>query len=234
VVSSVHRWPQGVAAGSMEVDCRCGMMTDMHGDLRYLVHFFNDERYLFKTVTMPGGPKAEDICNAVSSQRGWFWLRYSPKERDGYLQRRRFVERAMYEDHTRSYGGLQEKAPVYFYLIPNLTAGRAIDLARQRTTYGETEPRVVMVAIEDIEDTTNMTFTLNDSHTAYRKRTMEAGLDFGGDSDVPVALPDHGRVFPFAMIEQIHHVYAARRISYEVQVWDHQVLERLQHAFVRP
>jgi hypothetical protein len=206
------------------------MMNPMDRDLRFLVHFFNDERYLFKTITMAGPSHADDICQRITSQRGWFWMRFSPSERRGYLSRRHFVERAMYEDFTQRYGSLKEKVPVYFYLVPNITEQKAMELARQRTRHGETEPRVLMVELRDIEDITNMTFTLNDSHVAYRRRVMEAGMDFGGDTAVPEVLPDHDRVFPFSMIGPIHRRYAAHRISYEVQIWDHERLADLKYT----
>jgi hypothetical protein len=207
-------------------------MRSMQGELRYLVHFFNDERYLFKTITMADDAHADDICSAITLHRGWFWVRFSPSERRGYLERRRFVEEAMYDDYTRGYGALEERVPIYFYLVPDLSEQKAIEMARQRATQGEAEPHVLMVEIRDIDDTRNVTFTLNDSHTAYRARMKAAGLSFGGDSDVRVGLPDHGKVFPFSMLEQVHRVYGPQGITYEVQVWDHRIVEGLRS--VRP
>jgi hypothetical protein len=86
---------------------------------------------------------------------------------------------------------------------------------------------VLLVEIHDIEDTRNVTFTVNDSHTAYRRRMKAAGLDFGGAVEVPDALPDHDRIFPFSMIESVHRRYEARPIRYEVQVWDRHMLGSL-------
>ena len=146
----------------------------MDDDLRFLVHFFNDREYLFKTITMAGISQVDEICDRISSQKGWFWPRFAPSERQFYLARRLFVERALYEDYTREYGSLKEKIPVYFYLYPGITAPQVLEMARQRMRQGETEPHVLIVKIQDIEDTRNITFTLNDSHTAYWKRAMEA------------------------------------------------------------
>jgi hypothetical protein len=209
-----------------------GMMRHMQPDLRYLVHFFNDERFLFKTITMAGASRADDICNVITANKGWHWIRFAPSERHDYLKRRRFVEEAMYQDFTREHGDLKETVPIYFYLIPNITERTAIELAQQRTRHDEAEPRVVMVKTQDIDDTRNVTFTLNDSHNAYRKRIIDAGLKFGGHTDVPVALPDHDKVFPFSMIEQLHHDYAARQIRYEIQVWDHQLPEKMPYELL--
>jgi hypothetical protein len=209
------------------------MTKNMDHDLQYLVHFFNDQQHLFKTITMAGASQVDEICNTISAQKGWFWGRFSQSERQGYMKRRLFVERALYDDYTREYGGLKEKVPVFFYLIPQLTKQKALELARQRTNHGETAPQVLMVMIADIEDTSNITFTLNDSHRSYWKKIKEAGLAFGGEVNVPVVLPDHNKVFPFSMIEQIHRKYKAQEIRYEIQIWDYQVLEKVNYTILR-
>jgi hypothetical protein len=204
----------------------------MDVDLQFLVHFFNDREYLFKTITMAEMSRVDEICNKISSQKGWYWPRFTQSERQGYLERRRFVEKELYEDYTQEYGSLKEKIPVYFYLYPTITKQKAIALGQQRMRQGETGPHILMVKIQDIEDIKNITFTLNDSHTAYWKRTMQAGLKFGGDVNVPVVLPDHNKVFPFSMIEQIHQKYKAQEIKYEVQIWDYQLLEQIRYTIL--
>jgi ribosomal protein L35AE/L33A len=202
----------------------------MDSDLQFLVHFFNNKEYLFKTITMADISQMDEICNTISSQRGWYWPRFAQSERHDYLKRRLFVEKALYEDFTQSYGSLKEKIPVFFYLYPNITAQKAIQLAQQRTRHNEKEPQVMMVKIQDIEDTKNITFTLNDSHTAYWKRAMEAGIKCRGDGYKPIVLEDHNKVFPFSMIEQLHQKYRAQQITYEVQIWDYQLLEKLSYT----
>ncbi len=204
----------------------------MDDDLQYLIHFFNDKEYLFKSITMAGVSQVDEICNTISSQKGWFWIRFSQSERQDYLKRRLFVERALYDDYTREYGSLKEKVPVFFYLIPNITKQKVIELVRQRTRHGETEPQVLMAKIADIEDTTNITFTLNDSHTAYWKRIREAGIGFGGEVNIPVVLPDHNKIFPFSMIEQIHWKYKAQGMRYEIQIWDYQLLAKMKYTIL--
>jgi len=208
------------------------MTKNMDNDLKYLIHFFNDEQYLFKTITMAGVSHVDQICNMISSQKGWFWKRFSQSERQHYMKRRLFVEKALYDDYTREYGSLKEKIPVFFYLIPKITKQKAIESAQQRTMHGETEPQLLMVKIADIEDTTNITFTLNDSHTAYWKRIKEAGIEFGGEENVPVVLPDHNKVFPFSMIEQLHQKYKLRGMRYEVQIWDYQLLDEMRYTII--
>ena len=61
---------------------------------------------------------------------------------------------------------------------------------------------------------------------------MEAGIKFGGDVNVPVVLPDHNKVFPFSMIEQIHRKYKAQGMRYEIQIWDYQLLEKISYTIL--
>ena len=208
------------------------MMKNMDDDLQFLTHFFNDIEYLFKTTTMAGISQVDDICNRISSQKGWYWRRYAQSERHDYLKRRLFVEKELYEGYTQEYGSLKEKIPVYFYLYPNITKQKAIDLGQQRTRHDEIAPQILMVKIQDIEDTKNITFTLNDSHTAYWKKATESGIKCRGDGNGHVVLPDHNKVFPFSMIEQIHRKYKAQEMSYEIQIWDYQLLEKISYTIL--
>jgi hypothetical protein len=204
----------------------------MDNDLKFLVHFFNDKEYLFKTITMAGIAQVDDICNQISIQKGWYWPRFAKSERSDYLKRRLFVEKELYEDYTQEYGSLKEKIPVYFYLYPNLTKQKAMEMGQQRMRHGEMELHILLVKIQDIQDTKNMTFTLNDSHTAYWKRAMESGIKCRGDGNGHVVLQDHGKVFPFSMIEQIHLKYKEQPVNYEIQVWDYQLLEKINYTIL--
>lgn len=204
----------------------------MDDDLQFLVHFFHDSEYLFKTITMADISRVDDICNRISSRKGWYWGRYAPSERQDYLKRRRFVEKELYEGYTQEYGSLKEKIPVYFYLYPGITKQQAVERAQQRTRHNEIEPHILMVKIQDLADTKNITFTLNDSHTAYWKKTIESGIACRGDGKGPVVLQDHNRVFPFSMIEQIHRKYKAQELSYEIQIWDYQLLENMRYTIL--
>ena len=204
----------------------------MDSELEFLVHFFNDSAYLFKTISMAEADQVDAVCDAIVAQRGWFGGRFAASERADYLTMRRFVERSLYEDYTQAYGPLKETIPVFFYLYPNMTAQRAMELAQERTRHSEAQAHVLMVRIEEIAETANITFTLNDSHTAYWQRATEAGIKCRGYAKDPVVLPDHNRVFPFAMIEEMHRKYRAQRIAYEVQVWDTQLLERLTYRIL--
>jgi ribosomal protein L35AE/L33A len=148
------------------------------------------------------------------------------------LNRRRFVEKELFDEYTQEYGRLKEKVPVYFYLYPQITTQKAVALSQQRTKHAEAEPGVLMVKIRDLEDITNITFTLNDSLTAYRKKTIDAGIKCRGPQPDGIVLPDHNKVFPFSMIEEIHRKYAKQDMVYEVQVWDYELLERISYTIL--
>jgi hypothetical protein len=204
----------------------------MDSDLQFLVHFFNNKEYLFKTITMAEASQVDEICNTISSQRGWYWPRFAQSERHDYLKRRLFVEKTLYQDYTQEYGSLKEKVPVYFYLYPNITEQKALELALQRTSHNEIKPHVLVLKIQDFEDTKNITFTLNDSHIAYWKRALESGIKCRGDGNGHVVLQDHNKVFPFSMIEQLHQKYKAQKINYEIQIWDYRLLETLSYKII--
>lgn len=204
----------------------------MDNDLQFLIHFFNNKEYLFKTIIMAENSQVDEICNRISSEKGWYWVRFSQSDRHDYLKRRQFVERELYEGYTQEYGSLKEKIPVYFYLYPGITKQKAIERGQQRSRHGEIEPQILMVRVQDIEDTKNITFTLNDSFTAYWKKAMESGIKCRGDGNGHVVLPDHNKVFPFSMIEQIHRKYKAQAISYEIQIWDYQLLEKISYTIL--
>jgi hypothetical protein len=41
----------------------------MHRDLQFLIHFYNDKAYLFKTITMAGASQWDEICDKITSQK---------------------------------------------------------------------------------------------------------------------------------------------------------------------
>jgi hypothetical protein len=208
------------------------MTNMMDEDLRYLIHFFTDKEHLFKTIMMAEACQIDEISDTFVSQKGWYWGRYAKSERYDYLNRRRFVEKELFDGYTQEYGRLKEKVPVYFYLYPKITTQRAIALGQQRTKHEEVEPGILMVKIQDIQDITNITFTLNDSCTAYWQKTMEAGIKCRGPQPNGIILPDHNKIFPFSMIEEIHRKYAKQDMVYEVQVWDYELLERMSYTIL--
>jgi hypothetical protein len=204
----------------------------MDKDLQYLIHFFTDKERLFKTITMAEACQIDEISDRFVSQKGWYWGRYAKTEREDYLHRRRFVERELFDGYTQEYGRLKEKVPVYFYLYPKLTPRQSIALGQQRTQHEEAEPGILLVTIQDIAEITNITFTLNDSFTAYWKKCIEAGINCRGPQPAGIVLPDHNKVFPFSRIEEIYRKYSKQVLVYEVQVWDYELLERIHYTIL--
>jgi hypothetical protein len=207
-------------------------MNNMDEDLQYLIHFFTDKEHLFKTITMAEACQIDEINDKFVSQKGWYWGRYSKSERFDYLNRRRFVEKELYDGYTREYGRLKEKVPVYFYLYPKITIQEAIAKGQQRTKHEEVKPGILMIKTQDIDEITNITFTLNDSFTAYWKKAIEAGINCRGPQPDGIVLPDHNKVFPFSRIEEIHRKYTKQDMIYEVQIWDYELLERIRYTIL--
>lgn len=67
-----------------------------------------------------------------------------------------------------------------------------------------------MVRIEDIGETENITFTLNDSHTACWQRAIDAGIDCGGDGKGRVVLRQSSRTGKAGTATNFHHMHKAR------------------------
>lgn len=204
----------------------------MDEDLQYLIHFFTDPEHLFKTITMADACQMDEISDKVAAQKGWFWGRFAKSERYDYLNRRRFVEKELFDEYTQVYGMLKEKAPVYFYLYPQITPQKAIAKAYQRTEHEEAAPRILMLEIQNIDDLSNITFTLNDSFTAYWQKAVQAGIHCRGPQPNQIVLPDHNKVFPFWMIEELYRKYAKQDIHFEVQIWDYALLERMSYIIL--
>jgi hypothetical protein len=200
----------------------------MTADLKFLIHFFNDRRYLFKTITMADAAQTEDIGGAVVSGKGWFFERFTKDQLPYYLKRRRFVEHELFTGYEKEYGRLAGRIPVYFYLFPGMTRGKALEMARKRAEHGETVPKVCLLEMRELPDAGRVTFTLHDSFTAYRIQAMDSGIPCRPEERDRPVLPDHNKIFPLSMIGQIQAKYRELNPYYEVQIWDPQLLTRVQ------
>jgi hypothetical protein len=196
-------------------------------ELQLLIHFYNDEKFLFKTIMMQDTESIEDICDAISINKGWHFGRFTKSDREYYLNRRKYVEELLYGEYSKEYGYLKERIPVYFYLFPNMTKEKVKELAQKRTEYGELSPKVLMIKIRDLQDIRNITFTINDSFTSYRGKAIEAGIKLREEEKGREYLPDHNKIFPFSKITQIHKIYKDRDPYYEIQIWDYKILENI-------
>jgi hypothetical protein len=77
-----------------------------------------------------------------------------------------------------------------------------------------------------------VTFTLNDSFTAYWEKAIDAGIKCRAEEKDRIVLRDHNKVFPFSAIEQIHRKYKTQWMYYEVQVWDYELLEKICYTIL--
>jgi hypothetical protein len=201
-------------------------------ELQYLIHFFTDMKFLFKTITMECADKYEEVSEAIASKKGWYFCRYTKSDWNDYLNRRIFVEKELYIEYSKEYGKLKENIPVYFYLYPNITKEKAVDLAKQRMNYNELTPRILFLKIQELRNISNITFTLNDSFTSYWKKAIESGIKCRDEEKGREVLPDHNKIFPFSRIEHIHRVYKEKNPYYEVQIWDYEILEKLNYEIL--
>ena len=97
------------------------------------------------------------------------------------------------------------------------------DRLHQRQQYGELNTKYLFIDIQDLVDTTHISFTLCDSHRSYREALIQQGLS-ADESTTPHT--DHGTVFH---IHELAEVYARNEaedgLYFEVQVWDLEILE---------
>ena len=187
---------------------------------------------LFKTITMVKEDRIEEISDVITSNKGWYSHRYGKDDRQDYIKRRKFVEKELYTAYVNKYGILKEIIPVYFYIYPNISKERAIEMAQQRTKYNELAPNVLFIKILDLKDISNITFTLNDSFTSYWKKAIESGIKCREEENGREVLPDHNKIFPLTKIEQIHRKYKEKNPYYEVQIWDYKILDDVPYEIL--
>ena len=87
----------------------------------------------------------DEICDQLVFQQGWYWGRYAKSEREDYLQRRRFVEKTLFDEYRQAYRRLKQKVPVYFYFYPKLTIQKAMELAQLRTKHEDSRLDLLML-----------------------------------------------------------------------------------------
>ena len=70
--------------------------------LKYLIHYYNDDKYLFKTIMMYSKYELNKISNNIVKNKNWYWVRYRKKDRDIYYNRKCFVEKTMKNDFEKN------------------------------------------------------------------------------------------------------------------------------------
>lgn len=198
-------------------------------NLRVMLHHYSQVEYLFTTITMYADEERDRMCDDIAATKTWYWGRYAPGNRRHYLQERLFVEARMYEALSRKYWPPKQHCPVFFYLFPSLSLPIIEERLRQRRQYDESETKYLLVDLQDLVDTTHISFTLCDSHHSYREALVQHGLLSGDESLTPRT--DHGTVFH---IREIAEVYARHHeeddLYFEVQVWDSEILDHWREA----
>ena len=137
-----------------------------------LVHHYCNEKYLFQTVTMyPEVERDQAMANIVDS-KSWYGGRFAAENRSAYLQRRIRAEALMYQEFFRKYWVLKERCPVYFYLYPHFSPDDIQAKLDQRKRFDEPHTKYLLIPLAELEDTTNISFTISDSLISYRNKLV--------------------------------------------------------------
>lgn len=193
--------------------------------LRYLIHYYNDRNYLFKTVTMYPTREIDAVFDSIVENKTWFFGRFTKQDRDEYMQRRLAIEEMLYSDFQKKYWKLKKKTPVYFYITPNLSI-EDIDINLQkRRKYNENGTKYLIIKLDKIKERENISFTLGDSFRSYRKKLLEKGIPCRKIVNKFQELDEYGCIFHIDELEVVHQKYCGLDdLQYEVQVWDANIL----------
>ncbi|MBA3029477.1 MAG: hypothetical protein FP816_11815 [Desulfobacteraceae bacterium] len=185
----------------------------------YIVHFFNDETNLFKTVTMYPDHERDSIYKRIVGNAQWNCWRYYEINRKNYMACRVAVESMMYHDFTSQYWALKFKHPVYFDTLYENSLKRVE--AEIHTTAAEYSTKCLVVALDALPDSCNITFTVNDSFRSYKSRLKSDGLPYHFISEKLVNISDYGKIFPITELHEIQRKYThVEGLKFEIQNWD--------------
>ena len=114
---------------------------------------------------------------------------------------------------------LKFEQPVYFDTLYENSLKRVE--AEIHTTSDEYSTKCLVVALDDLPDIRNITFTVDDSFTSYRSRLKSGGLPYHFMRKEPPNIPDYGKIFPITEVRGIQEKYAnVEGLKFEVQHWD--------------
>jgi len=197
-------------------------------NIKYLVHYYTDIVYLFKTIMMYSKEDLNKISDNIVKNNNWYWERYRDTDREDYYKRRCFVEETLKKEFEEEYYKLSTKTPVYFYIIPGINKEKAISNCNSRINYNEINTKVLLIDINDVLNNKNVTFTINDSFRCYLKKALEVGIDCSKSNMNLTILEDHNKIFPITSLMEINEKYKNFEINYEVQIWDKDLLEKIK------
>jgi hypothetical protein len=197
--------------------------------LSTLVHFYNDERFLFVTVTMYLGQERDRALDELVRNRAWYSGRYSDSERSAYLLCRETVEQLMYAEFAQNYWKPPTTAPVYFYIYPNLESEEQHAYLEDKARSEGHNTRVMTLRLNEISHTRSISFTVEDSHQSYRKILEARGITVKGGRPSDSCAESRGKLFH---VDQLESIYAKHRdhdgLYFEAQVWEPAALEPIK------
>jgi hypothetical protein len=196
--------------------------------LDYMIHYYTDEKYLFKTIMMYSKDDLNKVSDNIVKNNNWCWHRYRDSDRIDYYKRRCFVENIMKIEFEEKYYKLSEEIPVYFYIIPGINKEKVINNCNSRTEFNENNTKALLIDIKNILNSRNVTFTINDSFRCYLRKAKEAGIDCSKSNNNLIIFEDHNKIFPIIDLIKINEKYKNFEINYEVQVWDKELLEKIK------
>jgi hypothetical protein len=194
--------------------------------LSTLFHFYNDDRNLFRTVTMYSGQERDRVLDQIVSNRAWYWGRFAKSERVLYMLQRETVEKLMRAEFERKFWKLPFASPVYFYIYPHLDLQRLLDELDHRARFDEQKTKILTFQLNELLNTKSVSFTLEDSFQSYKLVLRSQGIPVRTGRPELKCAECQGRIF---YIEQLQAVYAKHHgdqgVYFEVQVWDGETLE---------
>jgi hypothetical protein len=193
--------------------------------LKYLIHYYSNEEFLFQTVTMYKAIDRNKVCDSIASSRSWYWGRFSRSDRAAYMLRRVAAEKMLRTEFENSHWPLKSKSPVYLYLIPNMSLDNVDRDLGTRKEHEEHKTKYLLFDLDRIQIRSDITFTLDDSFRSYRKKLLDQGIACRGLNGKVRELADYGRVFH---IDELVAVYTRNSevpdLRFEIQVWDREIL----------
>ncbi|WP_460058216.1 hypothetical protein [Spirochaeta dissipatitropha] len=110
-----------------------------------------------------------------------------------------------------------------------MNADIAQQRAESRVNDQETNTRYILIDSAYLADSTQITFTLGDSFGAYWQKAIDNGISCVEELMQSDILEDHNTVFPYSMLGTLNHKYAHLELSFEIQIWDNDVIEKIRN-----
>lgn len=197
----------------------------MQEKLNRLIHFYNDDRHLFKTVTMYDEDVREKIFNNLETNKSWYHGRYRKSERSAYMSCRVGVEKMMYELFSNQYGTPPSKTPVYFAVFPFLSEKQISDRLLERKKTARENTKYLITDLDDIPEKDYISFTVEDGFMCFRKKLLAEGYPVDKLPMKGNPRDKHARLFHITEMEKVFREYQSDTgLYFEVQIWNLEIL----------